>query len=94
MTITGLGAVTGYGWGAEPLWNGLLSGKPAAKLVGGYGATGEDDAWVARVADEGDPLDGLSRSARAMRGAAREALTDAAERGWMPEPGSGCCTRW
>jgi 3-oxoacyl-[acyl-carrier-protein] synthase II len=84
MTITGIGAVTGYGWGAEPLWSGLISGKPAAKLVGGYGSTGEEDAWVARVADEGDPLDGLSRSSRAMRGAAREALTDAAERGWVP----------
>ncbi len=84
MTITGIGAVTGYGWGAEPLWNGLLSGKPAAKLVGGFGSTGDEDAWVARIADEGDPLDGLSRFSRAMRGAAREALTDAAERGWVP----------
>jgi hypothetical protein len=37
MTITGIGAVTGYGWGTEPLWNGLLSGKPAAKLSTGCG---------------------------------------------------------
>ncbi len=84
MTITGIGAVTGYGWGADPLWTGLLSGKPAAKLVGGFGSTGDEDAWVARIADEGDPLDGLSRFARAMRGAAREAITDAVERGWVP----------
>src|SRR5690242_16542370 len=84
MTISGIGAVTGYGWGAESLWNGLMSGKPAAKLVGGFGPRGDEDAWVAQISDEGNPLDGLSRFSRAMRGAAREALTDAAERGWVP----------
>jgi len=84
MTITGIGAVTGYGWGTEPLWNGLLSGKPAAKLVGGFGSSGDEDAWVAQISDEGNPLDGLSRFSRAMRGAAREAVTDAIERGWVP----------
>lgn len=84
MTITGIGAVTGYGWGAEPLWNGLMSGKPAAKLVGGFGSKGDEDAWVAQISDEGNPLDGLSRFSRAMRGAAREAITDAKERGWVP----------
>ena len=77
MTITGIGAVTGYGWGAESLWSGLLSGKPAAKLVDGFGPTGEENAWLARISDEGDPHDGHSRFARAMRAAAREALTDA-----------------
>ena len=84
MTITGIGAVTGYGWGAEPLWTGLISGKPAAKLVGGFGSSGDEDAWVAQIADEGNPLDGLTRFSRAMRGAAREAVTDAFERGWVP----------
>jgi hypothetical protein len=47
MTITGAGAVTGYGWGTTPLWDGLLSGKPAAKLVDGFGPAGEDSAWLA-----------------------------------------------
>ncbi len=84
MTITGIGAVTGYGWGAASLWSGLLSGKPAAKLVDGFGPTGEENAWLARISDEGDPHDGQSRFARAMRAAAREALTDAADRGWVP----------
>ncbi|MEZ0049146.1 3-oxoacyl-[acyl-carrier-protein] synthase II [Mycobacterium sp. MAA66] len=83
-TITGIGAVTGYGWGADPLWNGLLSGKPAATLVGGFGPTGEENAWLARIRDEGDPLDGSSRFARALRAAAREAIADAAQRGWVP----------
>lgn len=84
MAITGIGAVTGYGWGKEALWEGLASGKPAAILHSGFGADGEGDAWLARVADEGDPRDGLSRFSRAMRAAAREALTDAAARGWTP----------
>lgn len=84
MTITGIGAVTGYGWGTRPLWNGLLSGKPAATLVDGFGAAGNEMAWMARISDDGDPHDGHSRFARAMRAAAREALTDASERGWVP----------
>ncbi|MCP2243571.1 beta-ketoacyl synthase N-terminal-like domain-containing protein [Lentzea aerocolonigenes] len=79
--ICGIGVVSGYGWGREKLWDGLVSGKPAAHLVGGYGAK---DAWVALVPDGGSPEDGQSRFARAMRGAAREAITDAGRRGWRP----------
>lgn len=81
--IIGIGAVTGYGWGRTPLWNGLLSGKPAAALHEGYGIGG-DGAWLAKVPAGGDPRDGASRSARAMRYAAREALIDARDRGWTP----------
>jgi 3-oxoacyl-[acyl-carrier-protein] synthase II len=81
--IVGIGAVTGYGWGADSLWTGMLSGKPAAHLVEGYGEDGES-AWLARVPAGGDYRDGASRSARAMRAAAREALGDAAARGWTP----------
>ena len=29
IVVTGLGAVSGYGWGVEALWQGLLSGRPA-----------------------------------------------------------------
>lgn len=81
--IIGVGAVTGYGWGAGLLWDGLMSSKPAADLVDGYGADGEA-AWLAKVPVGGEVRDGASRSARAMRFAAREAITDAAERGWTP----------
>lgn len=70
MTITGIGAVTGYGWGTTSLWNGLLSGKPAAKLIDGFGPTGGGSAWLARISDEGDPEDGYSRFTRALRAAA------------------------
>ncbi len=81
MNIVGMGAVSGYGWGVDSLWTGLLSGKPAAELVEGYGGDGES-AWLARVPAGGEQRDGASRSARAMRAAAREALGDATARGW------------
>ncbi len=84
MAIAGIGAVTGYGWGQQTLWEGLTSGKPAATLYPGFGPSNDEDAWLAKVADEGDPRDGLSRSAQAMRAAAREAITDAVDRGWRP----------
>jgi 3-oxoacyl-[acyl-carrier-protein] synthase II len=82
--ICGVGAVSGYGWGVEPLWDGLVSGKPAATLASGMGEELGDTAWVARVPDGGEPQDGPSRFARAMRSAAREAISDAGERGWQP----------
>jgi len=82
MAIAGIGAVTGYGWGREPLWDGLRSGKVAAHLVGGHGPDQDRSAWIARVPDGGRPSDGPTRFARAMRAAAREAIEDAGERGW------------
>ncbi|NMN94449.1 beta-ketoacyl synthase N-terminal-like domain-containing protein [Antrihabitans stalactiti] len=82
--IVGVGAVTGYGWGREQLWTGLLSGKPAATLVGGYGSTVDEPGWIVRVPEGGKPADGTTRFARAMRGAAREAIDDALDRGWVP----------
>jgi 3-oxoacyl-[acyl-carrier-protein] synthase II len=82
--ICGVGAVTGYGWGTEPLWSGLLDGKPAAALTDGYGERYDETAWVARVPEGGSADDGPSRFGRAMRAAAREAITDAEQRGWRP----------
>ncbi|GAB3573400.1 beta-ketoacyl-[acyl-carrier-protein] synthase family protein [Amycolatopsis endophytica] len=84
MAICGIGAVTGYGWGRELLWDGLTSGKPAAGLESGYGPQPDEPGWVAKVTDGGHPMDGPSRFARAMRAAAREAIADAGERGWQP----------
>lgn len=90
-TITGLGAVTGYGWGREALWNGLLSGKSAAALHRGFGFNGIEDApgWIVKVPDGGEESDGRTLFARAMRGAAREAIEDAGSRGWTPGPRVG-----
>ncbi|MEU8900032.1 beta-ketoacyl synthase N-terminal-like domain-containing protein [Nocardia sp. NPDC048505] len=84
MTIAGIGAVTGYGWGREALWQGLLSGKSAATLRSGYGRGRDEQAWVALVPDGGDPAISKSRYGRAMHEAAREAVADATARGWRP----------
>ncbi len=84
MGICGIGAVSGYGWGRETLWEGLVSGKSAATVVSGLGAELGGAGWIARVPDGGDPADGTSRFARAMRAAVREAVADAGERGWRP----------
>ncbi|MPZ85915.1 MAG: 3-oxoacyl-ACP synthase [Actinophytocola sp.] len=82
--ICGIGVVSGYGWGREPLWDGLVSGKPAARAMSGLGSAPGDTVWAARVPDGGDPEDGATRFARAMRAAAREAIQDAGTRGWNP----------
>lgn len=76
--IHGIGVVSGYGWGRELLWDGLVAGKPAASATSGLG----EEMWLARVPHGGSPLDGTSRFARAMRAAAREAIDDARRRGW------------
>jgi 3-oxoacyl-[acyl-carrier-protein] synthase II len=82
--ICGIGAVTGYGWGREVFWDGLVEGKVTATLVDGHGPDRDQTAWVALVPDGGDERDGPSRFAKAMRAAAREAIADARNRGWQP----------
>ncbi|MBP2328918.1 3-oxoacyl-[acyl-carrier-protein] synthase II [Kibdelosporangium banguiense] len=84
LGICGIGAVSGYGWGREPLWDGLLSGKPAATVTPDLGRNPCGGVWVARVPDGGEERDGPSRFARAMHAAAREAIEDASNRGWRP----------
>ena len=87
MNITGVGAVTGYGWGAKHLWDGFLVGESAVKLVTGLdGYVKGGQAYISTIADEGDRRDGPSRFIRSVRFAAREAVTDALERGWKPGP--------
>lgn len=86
--ILGVGVTTGYGWGRQALWEGLCSGVPAARRIAGFGP-GDRAAWVSCVPDGGDPGDGPTRYARAMRAVAREAITDAYGRGWRPGPRVG-----
>lgn len=83
-TITGIGAVSGYGWGTAALWDGLASGKAAATLHHDFARPGSNPVWLAKVPTGGDPADGPSRFGRAMRSAVREAIDDAAVRGWTP----------
>ncbi|WP_280235274.1 beta-ketoacyl synthase N-terminal-like domain-containing protein [Nocardia cyriacigeorgica] len=84
MSIAGVGAVTGYGWGREALWRGVLSGKSAAGIQPGYGVGREEAAWVSLVPPGGDPRVSSSRYGRAVHEAAREAIADASARGWRP----------
>jgi 3-oxoacyl-[acyl-carrier-protein] synthase II len=87
LSIGGIGAVSGYGWGREQLWDGLVTGKSAARLTDFGGDVGI--GWAAPVPPGGDQKDGPTRFMRAMRAAAREAVTDALDRGWTPGPRVG-----
>jgi 3-oxoacyl-[acyl-carrier-protein] synthase II len=85
MNITGVGAVTGYGWGKKHVWDGFLLGESAVKLVTGLdGFVDGGQAYLSLITDEGDRRDGPSRFMQAVRFAAREAIADALERGWKP----------
>jgi 3-oxoacyl-[acyl-carrier-protein] synthase II len=82
--IAGVGAVTGYGWGREQLWQGLSSGVSAVVPTPGYEDVLGHTVWIASVAEGGSPADGPGRFSRALRATAREAITDALDRGWKP----------
>src|SRR5665213_2998590 len=83
--IAGVGAVTGYGWGRKHVWDGFLLGESAVRLTKGLeGYVDGGEAYLATITDEGDRRDGPSRFMQALRFAAREAITDATERGWKP----------
>ena len=84
IDITGIGALSGYGWGVSSLWDGLSTGKAAATLHHDLTQPGQNPVWLAKVPDGGDRSDGTSRFGRALRGAAREAIDDAMARGWQP----------
>ena len=51
--VCGIGVVSGYGWSRESLWDGLVSGKPAAEVVPGLGRFPGDTVWAARVGEGG-----------------------------------------
>ncbi|HLX89875.1 MAG TPA: beta-ketoacyl synthase N-terminal-like domain-containing protein [Acidimicrobiales bacterium] len=83
--VTGLGAVTAYGWGEKRVRDGLYSARSAVSPVPApASASVHDVRWMAVVSDEGEAVDGPDPVARAARFAAREAFADAWERGWRP----------
>ena len=85
VSICGVGAVTGYGWGQKLLRQGLISGESAVRLTPGFGTHFDtDEVWVALIEEGGDPADGKSLYARATRHAVREAFDHAYDRGWRP----------
>jgi 3-oxoacyl-[acyl-carrier-protein] synthase II len=78
--ICGIGAVTGYGWDVESLWNGVLSGRSAAA-----DATVDGHTYLAaRPPSCGREEDHPSRYGQAMFAATRAAVLDARNRGWVP----------
>jgi 3-oxoacyl-[acyl-carrier-protein] synthase II len=86
VSICGLGAVTGYGWGRKFLWDGLRGGESAVLPRPGYEEwLGHDVAYIALVPDV-ERNDGMTRFAAAVSAAADEAIDDALERGWRPGP--------
>ena len=87
LHITGVGAVTGYGWGAKHMWDGFLVGESAVRRTAGLeGFVDGGYAYVSTITGRGDRRDGPSRFMQALRFAAREAVVDARERGWEPGP--------
>ncbi|HYA69339.1 MAG TPA: hypothetical protein VED63_11465, partial [Acidimicrobiales bacterium] len=85
VSITGAGAVTGYGWGQKFLREGLYTSVPSIRPTPGFAPYFDDDlGWVSMVEDAGHVADGPSRLMRAVRFAAREAVEDAFDRGWRP----------
>jgi 3-oxoacyl-[acyl-carrier-protein] synthase II len=84
--ITGLGAVTGYGWGRKHVWDGLVTGESAVRLCPGYGEFfDQDEIYIAEIPDDDrHPDEENSRFSRALKSAAREAFDDARDRGWEP----------
>jgi len=89
MSITGAGAVTGYGWGRKRIWDGFLLGESAVKPVPGLDAYLDSPPYLAMITGSGDVRDGKSRFTQALRFSAREAIVDAQERGWSPGPSVG-----
>jgi 3-oxoacyl-[acyl-carrier-protein] synthase II len=88
--ICGIGAVTGYGWGAKHLWDGLVTGESAVRPQPGFGsAFDQDEIWLAMIPEEPVATPGESKFSRALHAAAREAVDDARERGWRPGPTVG-----
>ncbi len=85
VSVCGVGAVTGYGWGAKYLWDGVVTGEPAARLTPGFGSHfPTDEVWISMVPEGGERADGTSKFSRAFTGSAREAIEDAQRRGWRP----------
>jgi 3-oxoacyl-[acyl-carrier-protein] synthase II len=85
--ILGLGAVTGFGYGVESLWNGLIAKSSAIRLVPRSNNPGE--RWVATVPDVPGRRSSAGWNSRVVDfaiEATREAVSAALERIRWPEP--------
>ena len=90
IAVSGLGAVSAWGWGVEPLWRGLMSGKTAIGPLARFAGQGHRTAVAAEVppleVDQGAPEElarrvpgwaDLSLAERFALAAAWEAVTGA-----------------
>lgn len=84
IDVVGAGAVTGYGWGVDALWDGLVGGVSSARPHHGLGDAFPDPCWYARVPDRPEASGGTTRYARAVAEVAEEAVADARAHGWEP----------
>lgn len=85
VLVTGLGAVTPFGLGVDPLWRGLLAGRSAIRPIAGFDAAGLDVRIAGEVPDfrPADHMDAkaarrMDRFAQFAIAAAGEAIADAA----------------
>ena len=84
VSICGLGAVTGYGWGRKFFWDGLRSSESAVLPRPGYQEwLGHDIAYCA-IVPEVERSDGLTRFGAAVSEAADEAIDNALDRAGAP----------
>lgn len=87
VAITGVGAVSGWGWGVEPLWQGLVRGESATRPPEHLDTSGHRTDLAAEVpapSDADEPFGGVQRMTWAERfalaatqGAVRQANLDA-----------------
>ena len=89
IVVTGLGAVTAFGWGAAPLWEGLRRGIPAIRPIARFDGTTHRTHLAAEVPLEQAPA-APRRASWADRfavAASREAMRQAGLPGRAPEAG-------
>lgn len=85
VVVTGIGAVSGFGWGADALWRGLLSGATAIRTPHTFDTSGQRTALAAEVPPDAAVEDPsrrttLSRADRFAIAAASEAVAAAGAR--------------
>jgi 3-oxoacyl-[acyl-carrier-protein] synthase II len=83
VAITGLGAVSAFGWGARALHDGLLGGRSAARELTVFDPDGQRTRLAAQVPDGGPQDPARVRTERFAVFAAAEALR---ESGWTELP--------
>jgi len=83
VAVTGIGAVSAFGWGAGALEDGLLGGQSAAREITVFDPEGQRTRLAAQVPDGGPPDPARVRTERFAAFAAAEAL---AAGGWSRLP--------